>query len=71
MRLSRVACDFPAIIPAAAMARVDHRVPGSPRSWLEADRIEGVTRRFHSHFGLHLGAGIVLEGQTIDERLGD
>jgi hypothetical protein len=39
--------------------------------FFEADRVEGFTRRFYAHFGLHPLDAVVLHGESVSDDLGD
>ena len=48
---------------------VDHRIARTTCSWLKADGVERFTGRFNTDFFQYLGTGVVLECQSINERL--
>jgi len=48
-------------------AGVDHGIARAAGARFEADRVEGITRRFHADFADHLGPAIVFESHSVNE----
>ena len=50
-------------------AGVDHGIQRSSRVWLEADGVEGISGRFDTDLGEHIGKTVVFEGEAVNKRL--